>query len=105
MTEFVRFSVDKLLYTSFGQMLVSAIFGLALALMFHRVCKNGCVLYLAPHLDEIKGQVFKLEDTCYTYKPHIVNCAKKNDILNPYNVNTKPVNKINFTIKSNISEN
>jgi hypothetical protein len=105
MTEFVRYSVDKLLYTSFGQLLVSAIIGLALALMFHRVCKNGCIVYLAPHLDEIQGHVFKLEDTCYTYTPHIISCDKKHNILNPYNVNTNPINKINLTVKSNMSNN
>jgi hypothetical protein len=103
MTELVRYSVDKLLYTLFGQMLVSAIIGLAIALLFHRVCKNDCVLYLAPHIDEIKDKIFKLEDTCYKYEPHIVDCSKKQTILNPYNVNTKPINKIE--IKSTLLDN
>lgn len=103
MTEFVRYSVDKLLYTSFGQMLASAIFGLALALMFHRVCKNGCVVFFAPHVDEIQEKVFRLEDTCYKYKPYSVNCEKKQNILYPYDINTRPINKIE--IKTNINNN
>jgi hypothetical protein len=103
MTEFVRYSVDKLLYTSFGQLLVSAIIGLALALMFHRICKDGCVAYFAPHIDEIQDKVFKLEDTCYKYTPHIVTCTQKLNVLDPYDVNTSPINKIE--IKTNIHNN
>jgi len=106
MTEFVRSSVDKILYTEFGQLLVSAIFGLAIALLFHRVCKSGCVVYFAPHIDEVQDKIFKLEDTCYQYKPYMVKCEnkQKQEILNPYDVNDEPSNKIQ-KIKSNISEN
>ena len=42
MPEYVRTAVDKLLYTPFGQILTSAIFGLAIALLFKRVCKDNC---------------------------------------------------------------
>ena len=106
MTEFVRSSVDKILYTSFGQLLISAIFGLAISLLFHRVCKSGCIVYYAPYIDEIKDKVFKLEDTCYQYTPHMIKCSniQKQEILNPYNVNDEPTNKIQ-KIKSNITDN
>lgn len=106
MPEFVRSSVDKILYTPFGQLLISAIFGLAIALLFHRVCKSGCIVYYAPHIDEVQDKIFKLEDTCYQYTPYVVSCNKKQkqEILNPYDVNEQPTNKLQ-TIKSNITEN
>ena len=104
MTEFVRSSVDRLLYTSFGQILISAIFGLAVALLFHRVCKSGCIVYYAPHIDEVQDKVFQLEDTCYKYTPYVIPCKQNQEILNPYDVNDEPINKIQ-KVKSYISEN
>lgn len=104
MTEMIRTSIDRLLYTSFGQIIISAIFGFALALLFHRVCKKNCTNYYAPHVDEVQGKVFRLEDVCYKYTPHVVKCDSKQPILNPYDVNTQPVNK-GLNIFSNINQN
>lgn len=98
----LRLVVDKLMYTSFGQKVVSGIFGLAIALLFHRVCKDNCTVYYAPYVTEIQGNVFKLEDTCYKYEPYMVKCTEEQKILNPYDVNTTPDNKINV-VKSFIS--
>lgn len=98
----IRQVIDRLLYTYYGQIIVSVIFGLALGLMFHRVCKDNCTVYYAPHIDEIKDNVFKLEDTCYMYDPYIVKCNVKN-IFKPYNIKDEPVNKI--LIHSKINEN
>lgn len=100
----IRLVVDKLFYTPIGQLITSVIFGLALALLFRRICKENCTLYFAPYIEEIKGKIFKLEDTCYKYTPYIVNCNVKQDILNPYDIGVKPENKI-ITYKSNIMDN
>ena len=94
MGELLRESINKLLYTPIGQFIVSAIFGLALALLFKRVCKDNCTAYFAPYIDEIEGKVFQLEDTCYEYTPYMVNCDKTNNVLKPYDINAKPENKI-----------
>jgi hypothetical protein len=96
-------AVSRLLYTPIGQIIVSAIFGLALGLMFKRVCKGNCTNYFAPYVDEVKGQTFKLEDTCYEYAPYMVDCKKEDNALEPYDVNIKPVNKIG--VQSNINNN
>ncbi len=106
MSDFIKSSVDKLFYNDLGQKIVSGIFGLALALMFHRVCKD-CTLYFAPNLKDIKNTIFKLEDTCYKYEPYIVDCIKdENKILKPYDINTTPENKIDKKkIISTINEN
>jgi hypothetical protein len=101
----IRTVINKLLYTPLGQKVVSAIFGLAIALLFHRVCKDNCTTYFAPYVNEIQGNIFRLEDTCYQYTPYMVNCNGNTKILNPYDINSKPENRLELTIKSNISDN
>ena len=41
----LRVTIDRLFYDSTGQIIVSALFGLALALLFRRICKDNCVIY------------------------------------------------------------
>lgn len=102
MSQNIRPVVDKLMYTSYGQIVLSSLFGLALALLFRRVCKDNCTIYYAPYTDEVTGHVFKLEDTCYTYAPYMVKCDDKNT-LNPYDVNIRPDNKISYTVLSSLT--
>jgi hypothetical protein len=94
MAELIRLAINKLFYTTMGQLIVSVIFGLALAFVFRRVCTGDCTLYYAPHFDEVNDHIFKLEDTCYAYFPHMVDCEKYENILEPYSINDKPENKI-----------
>ena len=47
--------IDRLFYNSTGQLIISAIFGLSIALLFKRVCKENCVLYFAPKKEEIEN--------------------------------------------------
>lgn len=101
----IRTIIDKLFYTYQGQLIVSSIIGLGISLLFHRVCKDNCTAYYAPYIEEVKDQIFKLEDTCYKYTPRVVQCQDdKVPILNPYDVNTKPDNKIVVKIRSNLAE-
>jgi len=88
----VKKVINKIFYTKFGQIIICGIFGLALALMFKRVCKDNCVEYYAPYIKDIKDKVFKLEDTCYKYTPYAVSCEKDENILKPYDINIEPVN-------------
>jgi hypothetical protein len=100
----IRNAIDRLLYTYTGQTLVSAIFGLSLALMFKRVCKDNCTSYFAPYVTDIEGKVFKLEDTCYTYTPYAVDCSTANkQLLEPYDINTEPINKIGRNVPEVVS--
>lgn len=103
----IRSVINKLFYTPMGQLIMSAIFGLALALLFKGVCKDNCTSYFAPYIDEVQGQTFQLEDTCYEYAPYMVDCSKETNILLPYDVNSAPINKISKTptIQSNITNN
>lgn len=86
--------IDRLFYNKAGQTIISAIFGLALALMFHRVCKDNCTAYYAPHIGDIQDKEFKLENTCYKYKPLSVKCNEQDKPLEDYNDNLIPNNKL-----------
>lgn len=90
----IRMTIQRLFYEKEGQIVVSALFGLALALIFRRVCKDNCVIYYAPNTKDIENKVFKLEDTCYKYKPYAVKCNTNEKIFKTYDVNTKPDNQI-----------
>jgi hypothetical protein len=90
----INSSVERLFYTTTGQAIVSALFGLSLALIFRRVCNGDCTDYYAPNIKDIENKSFKIEDTCYTYKPYNVKCDTTQKIYKSYNINTTPENKI-----------
>ena len=84
--------INRLFYDSVGQIFLSSLFGISLALLFNRVCKENCVLYYAPRTDEVDGKIFKIEDGCFKYKVKPVKCNE--NPLNQYNGNQRPDNKI-----------
>ena len=84
--------IDRLFYNETGQAFISALFGLSLALIFKRVCKENCVLYIAPSKDEIDGKIFKFEDGCYKYSKVNVKC-NEHPVEN-YSGSITPENKL-----------
>jgi len=84
--------IQRLLYTNMGQLFISSLFGLSLALLFRRVCKENCVMYIAPKAEEIEGKIFKLEDNCYSYSTVSVKCNEKT--INSYEGNRTADNQI-----------
>jgi hypothetical protein len=64
----------RLLYTELGQIFLSSLFGILLAFMFRRVCKENCIIYISPNNNEIEGKIFKLGESCYKYKYKSVVC-------------------------------
>jgi hypothetical protein len=84
--------IDRLFYNKYGQIFVCALFGISLALLFTRVCKENCTLYFAPNYGDIDGKIFKLDDVCYKYKSINVPCNNK--ALEQYEGNIKPSNEI-----------
>ena len=85
--------IDRLFYTNIGQIMISALFGISLALVFNRVCKENCTIYFAPKQDEIHNKVFKLDDTCYKYSTVNVPCNDK--AINPYDGYSNASNQLN----------
>ena len=84
--------IDRLFYNSTGQLIISAIFGLSIALLFKRVCKENCVLYFAPKKEEIENKSFKIEETCYKYKIKTAKC--NNEAIPFYEGYDKPDNQL-----------
>lgn len=84
--------IDRLFYSKIGQIMLSALFGLSLALIFNRVCKDNCTLYFAPKYNEINNKIFKLENSCYKYTTFNVPC--NDNPLNQYDGYIKPSNQI-----------
>tara|TARA_Y100000389_G_C17468108_1_gene527612 strand:- start:5673 stop:5912 length:240 start_codon:yes stop_codon:yes gene_type:complete len=60
--------IDKLLYTSKGHIIISAIFGFTLAILFKPICKKNCVIYVSPELHEIIDKKYNFEGVCYQNK-------------------------------------
>lgn len=65
----------RLIYSRPGKMIISILLGLGLATLFRRVCKErDCLLFHAPPLNKIKGQIFKFEDKCYSFSENAQTC-------------------------------
>jgi hypothetical protein len=56
--------IQKLLYTKEGNIIISIILGIGLAMIFKPVCKN-CIKYISPDLHKEKNKKYKINGTCY----------------------------------------
>lgn len=69
-------TVDRLMYHERGQILMSIVFGLALAFLFQRVCKDRkCIVLQAPPLKDLERHVYQFHGQCFRYEPYAVPCA------------------------------
>jgi hypothetical protein len=67
--------IKRMFHTYSGQLIVSAIFGIALAFMFQRVCKGGkCIIIEAPPNSGVVNKTYEFAGECYTYTPVMVKC-------------------------------
>lgn len=65
-----------------GVILISVLWGLALATLFQRVCKGrGCIIFNAPDINEMKGNTFKHNSKCYQFKPETVGCSGESNFI------------------------
>ena len=68
---------ERLFYKPTGQVFVSALFGVALALLFEKICKDRkCILITAPSVSEMSSKVYQFEGECYKYKPYGTKCPE-----------------------------
>tara|TARA_A100001011_G_scaffold380517_1_gene447937 strand:+ start:251 stop:487 length:237 start_codon:yes stop_codon:yes gene_type:complete len=74
--------VRRLLYSNFGRIVISILLGLGLATIFRKVCKDRkCLVFKAPKLDKVKGQVFKFDGKCYKYREEATKCDPNKRIV------------------------
>ena len=73
---------NRLLDTDVGNIIMSVIWGLGLAALFRRACKNrNCIVFKAPPVQNMNNKVFKYDNKCYKYTTMGTKC-NKNSIKN-----------------------
>ena len=64
-------NIQRILYGKIGKIFMSVLLGLGLATLFRKVCNDrSCLVFHAPHINKIKGQVFDFDGKCYSYFHH-----------------------------------
>ncbi len=72
----------RLIYSDVGKYVISILLGLGLATLFRKVCNDrSCLVFHAPHIDKIRGQVFNFDGKCYTFEENAERCDQKRKIL------------------------
>jgi len=72
----------RLIYSDVGKYVISILLGLGLATVFRKVCNDrSCLVFHAPHIDKIRGQVFNFDGKCYTFEEKAERCDQKRKIL------------------------
>jgi len=66
--------MTNIFYTLEGQRAISILLGIIFALILRKIFKDRkCIICRSP-LSEIDDHIYKLEDGCYKYTPHVVPC-------------------------------
>ena len=72
----------RLIYSDVGRYVISILLGLGLATLFRKVCNDrSCLVFHAPHINKIKGQVFDFDGKCYTFEEKAERCDQNKKIL------------------------
>jgi hypothetical protein len=72
----------RLIYSEVGKYVMSILLGLGLATLFRKVCNDrSCLVFHAPHINKIKGQVFDFDGKCYTFEEKAERCDENKKIL------------------------
>ena len=75
-------NLKRLIHSDIGTIIISKLIGLGLATLFRKVCNDrSCMIFKAPQLNKIKGQVFKYGKKCYKFNEEIENCDNSKKIV------------------------
>ena len=73
-------NLDRLLNTEIGRWIISAVLGLGLSTLFHKVCEDrNCIQFRGPVLRDVEGKVFRKDGKCYVFHRKHVSCAAATD--------------------------
>ena len=68
-------NIKGIIYSKFGQIIISILLGLGLATLFRRACnERNCLVFKGPEISKIKNQVFKYNDKCYSFEEKAKTC-------------------------------
>ena len=77
--------MKKFFDSNFGQIFISIVWGLGLAVIFRRVCEGrNCILIKAENPVKVQKKIYKYENSCYKYYPEPISC--QNDKLEKISV-------------------
>lgn len=66
-----------LVRTKAARRIISIILGFGLASLFRKVCKDhNCHVIRGPKPSDVAGKLYRIDDSCYTYKPEATMCDK-----------------------------
>lgn len=73
-----KHAISEVLESRWGSIIISTIFGLALAAMFRKVCDGRrCVVVTGPEREELDRFHYKIDGECYKYQVESVACPAK----------------------------
>lgn len=73
--------VLALMTSPVGKIVLSCIWGFALALIFQKTCADGrCIVITGPRLDEVRDKIhnFGSENGCYRFQAYPIKCDSRN---------------------------
>ncbi len=69
--------LDTILEKRPGQIIVSVILGLGLAIIFSRACiGRNCIVIRGPNPAVIDNKIYQFNNECYLFKPNMITCEK-----------------------------
>lgn len=74
--------LGKFVHTETGKVIMSILLGFGLASLFRTICKKkDCLIFHAPHLEEIKDKIYKNGDKCVKYSYVATKCDTSAKII------------------------
>ena len=67
--------LEKFVHSQTGKFMMSILLGFGLASLFRTVCKGkNCLVFNAPHLDQIQDKIYKSGEKCVKYSHMPTKC-------------------------------
>ena len=74
--------LQQLLENRTGQVILSVILGMGLAIMFSRACiGRNCIIVRGPNPAVMDSKIYHFNDQCYTFTPNMISCDKNKNKL------------------------
>lgn len=73
--------IENILDNRTGQIIISIILGLGLAVMFSSACiGRNCYIIKGPNPNVMKDKVYQFDKQCYQFNPYVSGCKKNNSV-------------------------
>lgn len=70
--------LDKITHDDKAPIILSVIWGVGLAILFRRSCRNRqCIIIKGPKPEEMENKIYSFDDKCYKYTAKTTSCKIK----------------------------